>query len=133
MKKKMMIAMTTLIAVGLLAGLAWACTGYGYHGGWGWNGNPGYSDNTGQNYQQFNNETATLREELAGKRGEYNALMVQDNPDPKRAAQLQKEITRLHDQIQSKAQAYDMPPQAGAYNNAHRGATGWGYCGGWCW
>lgn len=105
-------------------GAAWACPGCGYHGGGGWNGNPGYYGDTAPNSQQFYNETASLREELAAKRGEYNALIAQDNPDPKQAAQLQKEIARLQNQIQSNAQAYNNPPT---------GAHGWGHRGGWCW
>ncbi|MDZ7831883.1 MAG: hypothetical protein U5L07_09055 [Desulfobacterales bacterium] len=133
MKKKMMIAITTLIALGLIAGVAWACPQCGYHGGRGWNGNPGYNNNTAPNSQQFNNETASLREELAAKRGEYNALMARDNPDPKRAARLQKEITRLHNQIQSKAQAYNMPHAGGPSNQGASHGRNWNHNGRWCW
>ncbi len=78
-------------------------------------------------------ETASLREELAAKRAEYNALMARDNPDPEQAGQLQKEITELRNKIRSKAQAYNMGPQNGRHNQGPHHRGNWNGNGGWCW
>lgn len=130
MQKKAMIILAAIAMFGLIAGAAWA-------GPW---GGSGYYNSYGTNNQAFAEETADLRSELAGKRGEYQALMSRDNPDPERAAQLQKEMVQLREQIRTKAQAYADTSEYGRYNG--RGyADGWGhhrggrghYRGGGCW
>jgi septal ring factor EnvC (AmiA/AmiB activator) len=54
------------------------------------------------------NDSASIREKIAAKHGEYNALMAQQNPDPKRAAQLQEDIAKLNNQIQQNAQKHNV-------------------------
>ncbi|MFZ5571878.1 MAG: hypothetical protein ACOZF0_15875 [Thermodesulfobacteriota bacterium] len=66
-----------------------------------------------ETHQKFLAETAPLREELAAKRGEYRAIMAQEDPDPKRAGELSREMTKLQDQIRLKALALGMPCGAG--------------------
>lgn len=51
----------------------------------------------------FLDETAELRKQFASKRAEMHALMRNDNPDAKRAAQLQGEIFDLREQLRLKA------------------------------
>lgn len=131
MKKKIFIAMVTLIALALFAGWAWGCPGCGYHSGQDWRGGSAYSGNQSPQYQEFKNETAPLREKLASKQEKYNTLMTQGNPDPKQATQLQQKITRLQEQILSKARSYNMPHSSRAHNyGAHWNNRNHG---GWCW
>lgn len=134
-----MIIIAMLAIIGLVAGATWAGPWggmrAGYHHGYeqGWQAGPSYTGNAGADRQAFLEETADLREELAGKRGEYNALMARDNPDPKQAATLQREIVQLREQIRAKAQAYNDSSEYGRYNGRGYGG-GWGHHrGGRCW
>jgi zinc resistance-associated protein len=126
MYKRIIMILAVMVSAGFIAGSAWACPWDGNWGGYGWGSGSGYYDNYGVNNQDFMNDTASIREELAAKHGEYNALMSQQNPDPKQAGQLQADIAKLNNQIQQKAQKYNMPSW-GEYNsgspNNHR------YCG----
>ena len=136
--KKLLIVLVSVAAFGLIASQALACMWDGYWGGpmggsWG----SGYYSNVnpGGSHQKFLDDTAKIRGELAAKQGEYNALMTQPNPDPKRAGKLSREIAELHDQLKAKAQAYDLPVprNRGAYHSPPAGHY-YGYCGGWgCW
>lgn len=111
----------------LTAGVAWAgpWSGSGHHGGY------------GVNNEAFFNETADLRSELAGKRGEYQALLAQEKPDPERAAQLRQDIVQLREQIRTKAQAYADTSDYERYDRRgyghHRGGRGHHRGGGYCW
>ncbi len=80
----------------------------GSRDGWGWGSNSGYYDNQDDSYQNFINDSASIREELAARHGEYNALMAQQNPDPKQAGQVQADIAKLNNQIQQKARKYNV-------------------------
>ncbi|MBW2053878.1 MAG: hypothetical protein JRI85_16830 [Deltaproteobacteria bacterium] len=71
---------------------------------------------TGNTYQQFYDETAKLRQDLAAKQGEYNALLAAPSPDPKRASELSREIAALHDQLRNKARVYNLPAPKSGYN-----------------
>jgi zinc resistance-associated protein len=131
--RKLLIVMVVLVAVGFIGSQALACLWDGYWGGpmrgsWG-----GYYSNPGGSHQEFLNDTAPLRQELAAKQGEYNALMAQPNPDPKRVGQLSQEIAHIHDRLQAKAQASGLP-RPGSYG-APMGGYGYGPGhGGWaCW
>ena len=130
--KKLLIVLVAVMAFGFIGSQALACVWDGYWGG-PMGGAGGYSSNAnpGRSYQKFQNDTAKLRGELAAKQGEYNALMTQPNPDPKRAGKLSREILELHDQLKAKAQAYDLPAP-GYRGNYHRPPAGHynGYCGG---
>ncbi|MFP4159104.1 MAG: hypothetical protein ACLFQ9_04710 [Desulfobacterales bacterium] len=103
--KKALIVLALIATVGLIATAAWAGPGGGGQRG-GWGGGPGYCANMGPQSQAFMEETADLRDELAGKRGEYQALMARENPDAERASELQREISQIREQIRSKAQNY---------------------------
>ncbi len=130
--RKALVVMVSIVAMSLIASQALAWCGGGYWRGpagrtWG-----GYAPGAGSGvaYQQFMNDTKALRQELAAKQGEYDALMAQPNPDPKRAGELSAQIDNLDEQLQEKAQASNMPgPRYG------RGPMGGcGYCpgyGGW--
>jgi zinc resistance-associated protein len=120
--KKLVMVSALVVIVGLLASQALACWWDGNYGGhmMGWGSGRGYYS------QSFLNDTATLRQELAAKQGEYNALMAQSSPDPKRASQLSQEIVGLQDQLQAKAQAQGYMGPRG-YGNGPYG-DGWA-----CW
>ena len=144
--KKILIVLVTVVSLGLIGSQALACYWDGYYGGpmggpmmgGPMMGGPmmgGYNTGgmPGGSYQSFLNDTAKLRQEFAAKRGEYDALMAQANPDPQKAGQLSQEIAGLHDQLQAKAQGYGTAAP-GPYG-APRGGYGYGGgYGGWnCW
>ena len=58
---------------------------------------------TDESRSAFLNETTELRKSIAVKKAEKRALMLNDNPDPKRVAELTGEIFDLKEQLQSKA------------------------------
>ncbi|MBU4597642.1 MAG: hypothetical protein KMY53_00400 [Desulfarculus sp.] len=124
MKKAILIfAAVTVIA---LAGTqAFACIWDGYWGGH--MGGPG-AGVYGNNYQGFYDNTAKLRQELAAKQGEYNALMAKPNPDSKRAAELNREMTLLHDQLRTQARSYNLPAPGTRNYGGRMGGYGYG-----CW
>ena len=51
----------------------------------------------------FRSETVALRKEIATKKSEKRALMLNENPDAKRVAQLTGEIFDLREQMHTKA------------------------------
>jgi zinc resistance-associated protein len=119
--KKILIT-TALAGVIGLAGLqtATAGPGYGYGGGYcrDFGIDRPYDDGIGSKaLEKFREETTALRKELAVKRGEYRALMQQDNPDEKRAAALSGELFDLRNELRQKA--------------AERGLSGSFGCGGY--
>ncbi|MCF8027911.1 MAG: periplasmic heavy metal sensor [Desulfobacteraceae bacterium] len=136
MMKKTATILTVLAVVGLIAGVAFAGPWGGARGGYnqgygpGANAGPCYnSQNFGPQHQAFLDETADLRHELAGKRGEYHALMAHSNPDPKQAARLQQEMNSIREQIRAKARDRGINAPVGT-----RGYGGRGYHrGGRCW
>lgn len=126
--KKTILIIAAVASIILIGTYAFACYWDGYWGGH--MGGPmggSYSDTyAGGNYQGFYDDTSQLRQDLAAKQGEYNALMAKQNPDPKRAAQLNREITSMHDQLRAQARSHNLPaPSAG-----HGGRMGGR---GWCW
>jgi len=133
--RKLIIVSISVVFLGLIASQALACWWDGYWGGpVGWRGGT-YAPGTGstENYQSFLSDTAQLREELAAKQGEYNALMAQPNPDPSRIGQLTLEIARHHDQLRAKAQVSGLagPGSSGAPMGGYGYGSGHG---GWaCW
>lgn len=139
--RKLVIVIALVASVGLITSTALACYWDGYYGGpmggpaygpWG-----GYAPGAAPSgaYQNFLNDTAKLRQELAAKQGEYNALMAQSNPDPKKIGQLSQEMAGLHEQLRTKAQGSGL---AGPMPHSGRmGPDPYGYgsgYGGWnCW
>lgn len=127
MKSKAIIILAVITVFGLVAASAWAGPWGGPRGVRG--GGPGYCATTGPQSQAFLDETADLRNELATKRGEYHALMAAENPDPKRAGQLQQEMNSIREQIRTKAQDYQ--ELGTADRHSHRGydsrGDGWGH------
>ncbi len=104
--KKILIVLITVVSLGFVASLALACMWDGYGGNAMGNYSRGYyapGVNSGAAYQNFLNDTATLRQELAAKQGEYNALMARPNPEPKRIGQLSREIGGMHDRLHTRA------------------------------
>jgi len=53
--------------------------------------------------EKFLEETNALRKEIVVKQSTYDALMHQDNPDEKKAAQLSGELFDLRTELQKKA------------------------------
>jgi zinc resistance-associated protein len=117
MYKRIIMILAVIMSVGFIGGSAWACQWDGNWGNSGWSQDSNYYGNQSSSPQNFINDSASLREEIAAKHGEYNALMAQQNPDPERAAQLQKDIAKLNNQIQQKAQEYNVPSR-GANHSA---------------
>ena len=105
--KKSILALAAAATFTLIGTQAMACYWDGYWGGP--MGGPMAGVQSNGNYQDFYEKTASLRQDLAGKQGEYNALMATPNPDPKRAAELNREITVIHDQLSAKARSFNLP------------------------
>ena len=57
-----------------------------------------------EDYEKFRNETSDLRKEIAIRKAEKKALMLNENPDAKRVAQLTGELFDLREQLHTKAQ-----------------------------
>ena len=132
--KKALIVLALIATAGFIATAAWAGPrGGGPWGGWG-GGGPGYCAHMGPQNQAFMEETADLRDELAGKRGAYQALMARDNPDPERASELQREMSQIRAQIRAKAEHYQAYSGNDRYPNRGYGSHGWhGGPRGRCW
>ena len=121
--KKAILIVVAVAFTALIGTQAFACYWDGYWGGPTGGPMAGYYSG---NYQGFYDQTAQLRQDLAAKQGEYNALLATSNPDPKRAAELSREITVLHDKLSAQARSHNLP----APNAAYYGRMG-GY--GCCW
>lgn len=168
--------LASVLGIALLVGamavpvFAWGPRwGMGHHMMGHWGGGPGYSWNDGPRYdnlteeqrtrleklyQEFNDETARLRNELRAKTGDLNTLLSLSNPDTEKARALQKEISGLRTKLAEKRlnfrlEARKINPEArfgwgygrGGYGPSMRGyapATGYGqhmegYGPGYCW
>lgn len=111
--KKAILIVVAVAFTALIGTQAFACYWDGYWGGPTGGPMAGYYSG---NYQGFYDQTAQLRQDLAAKQGEYNALLATSNPDPKRAAELSREITVLHDKLSAQARSHNLPaPNAGYY------------------
>jgi hypothetical protein len=108
MYKRIIMILAVLMSAGFIVGSAWACQWDGNRGGSGWGYDSGYYGNQSGSYQNFMNDSASFRE--------YNALMAQQNPDPKQAGQLQEDIAKLNNQIQQKAQEYNVPSRGAKHS-----------------
>lgn len=60
-------------------------------------------DNTLAARDKFLADTVELRKAIIAARAEQNALLRNDNPDPKRAAEISGELFDLHEQLRIKA------------------------------
>ena len=126
--KKSILVIAAAASLTLLGTQAFANYWDGYRGGP--MGGPTAMINGG-NYQNFYTKTAPLRQDLAAKQGEYNALMTATNPDPQRTADLSREISILHDKLTAEASSFNLPaPTAGTYGRHHM--NGYAMMGG-CW
>lgn len=113
MKKKTLMMIAALVIVGLVAGAAWAGQWGGPRGG----NNRGYGMNAGSGgfggycamSEAFVQDTLDLRKQMAGKRGEYRALMAGQNPDPGKASQLKQELFEIREQLRAKAREHNLP------------------------
>jgi hypothetical protein len=124
--KKSILIFTAAAAITLTGTQVFACYWDGYWGGT--MGGPMAMANGG-NYQGFYEKTAKIRQEVAAKQGEYSALMAATNPDPQRAADLNREMIILHDQLSAQAKSFNLPAP-GAGHNGHM--NGYAMMGG-CW
>lgn len=70
----------------------------------GYSGQPQLDEKSTEAHDTFRSETVALRKEIATKKAEKKALMLNDNPDAKRIAQLTGELFDLREQLHTKAQ-----------------------------
>lgn len=116
--------------------------GYGMHGGWGEGpmgyGGPGYrgdmSDEDAakldQERQTFFEATSDLREKLYQKELELRSELAKPEPDAKKAAGLQKEISSLESELDQKRLEHQIQmrkdfPRSGSRGYGY-GPRGWG-------
>lgn len=81
-------------------------------------------------YQKFMSDTSATRQELAGKRGEYQALMRGQTPDPAAAANLSKDIFALQEKLRTQAAEQGFGPKGGLGNCPGYGGSAIGCVGG---
>jgi zinc resistance-associated protein len=124
--KRSILVLAAAATLTLIGTQAFACYWDGYWSGP--MGGPMAGVQGNGNYQDFYEKTASLRQDLAGKQGEYSALMATPNPDPKRAAELSREITTLHDQLSAKARSFNLPVSNMGHYAGMSGHGGYG-----CW
>ncbi|MDK9708329.1 MAG: hypothetical protein OEL83_14900 [Desulforhopalus sp.] len=124
--KKSILALAALATITLTGTQVFACYWDGY-----WGGSMGgpMAMVGGGNYQDFYAKTAQIRQDLAAKQGEYNALMASPNPDTKRTGDLNREITILHDKLSAQASTHNLP----ALNGGRHGNMNGYAMGGGCW
>jgi Spy/CpxP family protein refolding chaperone len=152
------LTVVALVGIGATAFAGWG-RGYGRHMGWG--GGPADGPGYGRGYldenltdeqikaiederQAFFNETESLRETLYAKELELRAELAKENPDAQKAAEIQKEISRIESDLDQKrvvhmikmrqinpdagkgyARGYGRGSQRG-YGMGPRGAMGYG-------
>jgi len=117
--KKILLTLAVLLGLGFIATqvIAWG-PGHG-QGYWGQNGGA-----HGSGYYDGND---ALRQKLSDKIAEYDALVNQKNPDPKRLNQLSREISELRNQLRNRNRNYRTPYHSGP----HGPYCGWSH--GYCW
>jgi len=103
----------------------WGTPPCGECDGTGYRGQPQLDDKSIEVRDAFLSETVSLRKEIAIKQAERRALMVGDNPDAKRVAQLTGELFDLREQLQNKAQEKGLR-DAGFGPDLDRGCGGFG-------
>ena len=144
------LAIMTVIAVIGVASYAFAGWGWGRGGcpRWddrGYGPNQSYSNLTDEeirNYrdaqEKFWSDTDKLRQEIYSKRLELRSELAKENPDVKKASNIQKELSKLESEFDEKRLAFDI---ANKKNNP-RFNRGWGRGsmmgygprgGGYCW
>ena len=105
--------------------------GYGDCGGGRYCDNGSYSEQDNEKASAFFEETKEARKEIVVKRSELDALMLQDNPDEKKVANLTGELYDLQTTMQEKAdKAFEGRAGKGngpgpGYGNCGRGRRGW--------
>jgi zinc resistance-associated protein len=131
-----------LLVLGVIALLGIAVNSFA---GWG----PGYGYNLSDDEiealekerQAFFNDTEAIRQDLYAKDLELRSELAKENPDAKKAAQLQKEISKLEAQLDQKQidhmiKMRKLSPNMGrGMGYMGRGGMGYGpgYGGGNCW
>lgn len=134
---------------------AFAGWGRGWHHGPGWHNRgyemsgPGYGYNLSDDEiealekerQAFFNNTEAIRQDLYAKDLELRSELAKENPDAQKAAQLQKEISKLEAQLDQKQidhmiKMRKLSPNMGrgmGYMGRGGMGSGPGYGGGNCW
>ena len=139
MKKFLVIvAVISLVGVGTTAFAGWGRGSYGpmMHGrGWGTYGAERLSDEEYKQLEELNEaffkETGELQRSIYGKELALRSEMIKENPDPKIAADLQKEISDLESRFDQKRlerrlEMQKIKPYAGR-GYMGRGGMGAGY------
>jgi zinc resistance-associated protein len=102
--KLSLAAVLTLVLVLGLAATSWARMGRGFGPG-AMNLTPEQAAKMFDLKEKFHNDTASLRKQMWIKRAELGTLWRAENPDQAKIEAVQKEISALRDQMQSKATA----------------------------
>ena len=149
-------AVVTLVGFGATAFADWGGGGWhrgpGYHHrGWGGGPDSGYGPMMGdlsdddikvfeKERQAFFKETESLRQDLYSMELALRSELAKDNPDAKKAANIQKEISNLETKLDQKRVDHmikmrKINPNAGRGYMMDRGDMGYGpgYGGGYCW
>lgn len=119
--------------------------GYGGYGGhmMGYGPGPdrGYNANLSEEQQNkldaaqeaFYNDTSRLRDQIQEKRFNLNNELNKGNPDATKAAQLQKELSKLNNEFDQKRIAYQLEVRKILPEKDLRSGFGRGFRNGYCW
>ena len=129
----------TAVIIGLVTVLGFAVLQQASARGWGGGSGGGYNcPNYQMNYQQideatqakidaFRLETTELRKQMVMKMAEKQALMANQNPDPKAIAKVEGELFDLRTEMQNKAREAGVPAMGGKRGNFGGMGMGAGY------
>lgn len=145
MKKITSIVGITLLSVLLIVPLTVWAHGWGMGGGHmmdSWGSGQGYYDRDDSGYnslsreqqeqladleRKFFDETRELRDKLASKSDELNALLSEPNPDTSKASKLQKEISNLRAKLDEKTVNYEIEARKIAPDTRSSDRYGYGH------
>lgn len=152
-QKSIFLGAVILIATGAIAfahggdgyggyGMGPGMMGYGGHMmGYGPGPHRGYNTNLSDEQQNkldaareaFFNDTRRLRDQIQEKRFNLNNELNKENPDATKAAQLQKELSKLNSEFEQKSIAYQLEVRKILPEKDLRSGFGPGFRNEYCW
>lgn len=123
--KKSIIALTTVLSLGLSISAVSAYARYGGGPGDGYGPRAGYAVNVDDaSYKKFMDETAQIRKSLAVDQAEMAALMAAANPDPAKAREIAGRITDNREKLVTMAREANIDAPLGLGYGCGMGASG---------
>jgi hypothetical protein len=133
-KMVMVVAIAAILGIGTYAFADWGGRGHhrGYHMGWGGSGYGYKSDLSEEDYkklddqmQTFYKETESIRQKIYEKELALRSELAKENPDAKKASDLQKELSEFESDFNQKKIGHKLALRK-ANPNFNRGFMGRG-------